>query len=141
MKQKLAKFMYGRYGSDELSRMLSGLAMALLLISILLSFGSSNALVTIRSFILIIVLALLLYQTFRLFSKNLSARRSENAAYLRKKAKVTDFWRLRRDMWKQRGEYKFFKCPSCKAVMRVPKGKGKVRIICKKCGTAFEKKT
>ena len=141
MKQRFAKFMYGRYGSDELSRMLNGLALALLLISLLLNFGNSNALVTIRSFMLIVVLALLIYLIFRMFSKNLSARREENVKYLRKKAKVSDWWNLRRDMWKQRKEFKFFKCPSCSAVMRVPKGKGKVRIICKKCGTAFEKKT
>ena len=141
MKQRFSKFMYGRYGADELSRLLNGLALALLFISLLLNFGSSNALVTLRSFILVVVLALLISQIFRTFSKNISARRKENAAYLRQRVKVTNFWQLRKDMWRQRKDYKFFKCPSCRAVMRVPKGKGRVRVICKKCGTAFEKKT
>ena len=76
MKQKLAKFMYGRYGSDEFSRMLNGLALVLLLISFLFNLGNSNALVTIRSFMLIIVMALLIYLLFRTLSKNLSARRA-----------------------------------------------------------------
>ena len=133
--------MYGRYGADELSRLLNGLALALLFISLLLNFGSSNALVTLRSFVLVVVLALLISQIFRTFSKNISARRKENAAYLRQRVKVTNFWQLRKDMWRQRKDYKFFKCPSCRAVMRVPRGKGRVRVICKKCGTAFEKKT
>lgn len=134
MKQKFAKFMYGRYGTDELSRALSFFALALLIVSMFLGLDA-------RSFILVVVLALLIYTNFRTFSKNLAARRKENAKYLRQKTKLADWWKLRRDMWQQRKDFKFFKCPSCRAVMRVPKGKGKVRIICKKCGTAFEKKT
>lgn len=140
MKQKFAKFMYGRYGSDELSRTLSIFALVLLFASMFMGFGG-EALITLRSFIMVAVLAILIYSYFRTFSKNLTARRAERDKYLRQKAKLKDWWQLRRDMWQQRKEYKFFKCPSCRAVMRVPLGKGKVRIICKKCGTAFEKKT
>ena len=133
--------MYGRYGSDELTRAISVFALVLLAVSMLMGFSGGNTLITLRSFILVLVLALLVYSNFRTFSKNLSARRNENAKYLRRRVKVTNWWQLRRDMWRQRGDYKFFKCPSCSSVMRVPRGKGKLRIICKKCGTAFEKKT
>lgn len=134
MKQKLAKLMYGRYGSDQYSRFLNIFAMLLLVVSLFLG-------QTARSFIMVVVLALLIYVWFRFFSKSIPARRQENTKYLTQKAKITDFFMLRHDMWQQRKEYRFFKCPSCKAVMRVPKGKGKMRIICKKCGTAFEKST
>ncbi len=139
MKQKIANFMYGRYGNDQLNRALSVLILLLLIVSFF--FGYSEPGSTARSFLLVIVLALLIYTYFRMLSKNLSARRAENAKFLAKTARLRDWWQLRRDMWNQRKEYKFFKCPSCKAVMRVPKGKGKIRIICKKCGTAFEKNT
>ena len=134
MKQKIAKFMYGRYGSDEFSKALSVIAVLLLVISMFM--GASG-----RSFMLVLVLALLIYTNYRIFSKNMTARRHENEKYMVLQNKVTDWWKLRRDMWKQRRDFKFFKCPSCKAVMRVPRGKGKIRIICKKCGTAFEKNT
>lgn len=126
--------MYGRYGSDELTRALTVFALLLLVISMLMGSGA-------RSFMLVLVLAILIYSNYRTFSKNMAARRKENEKYMRLQNKVTDWWKLRRDMWKQRRDFKFFKCPSCRAVMRVPKDKGKIRIICKKCGTAFEKKT
>lgn len=139
MKQKIANFMYGRYGNDQLNRALSVLILLLLIVSFFFGFSETGS--TARSFLLVIVLALLIYTYFRMLSKNLSARRAENAKFLAKTARLRDWWQLRRDMWNQRKEYKFFKCPSCKALMRVPKGKGKIRIICKKCGTAFEKNT
>lgn len=134
MKQKFAKFMYGRYGMDELSKFISYVALALLIVSMLL--GQSE-----KSVIFIISLALLILSYFRIFSKNFEKRRAENMKFLNFKRPISERSKLRREMWSQRKEFKFFKCPSCKAVLRVPTGKGKVRIVCKKCGTAFEKKT
>ncbi len=136
MKQKFAQFMYGRYGMDELSKFLSYFSLLLLFISMLLGKAASA-----RSVIILIAFALLVYSYFRIFSKNYEKRRAENAKYLNFKRPIADKLRLRREMWSQRKNFKFFKCPSCKAVLRVPKGKGKVRVVCKKCGTAFEKKT
>lgn len=138
MKQKFAKFMYGRYGMDELSKFLSYTALILLIVSMLLGqlIGS-----TAKSVVFMLALALIVCSYFRMFSKNFQKRRAENTKYLTFKRPIADKLRLRGDMWGQRKEFKFFKCPSCKAVLRVPKGKGKVRIVCKKCGTAFEKKT
>ncbi len=134
MKQRFAKFMYGRNGSDNLTRFLTAAAVVVLLLSMFLGSG-------IKDIVFVLALALVIYAYFRMFSKNLTARRAENAKYLRQKQRLKDWWKLRRDMWAQRKEYKFFTCPSCKAVMRVPKGKGKIRVVCKKCGTSFEKKT
>ena len=134
MKQKFAKFMYGRYGMDELSKFISYVALALLIVSMLL--GQSE-----KSVIFIISLALLILSYFRIFSKNFEKRRAENMKFLNFTHPIAERSKLRREMWSQRKEFKFFKCPSCKAVLRVPTGKGKVRIVCKKCGTAFEKKT
>lgn len=134
MRQKLQKFMYGRNGTDELARFSSILSVVMLLISMFLS-GF------LKSLLFILALALLVFTYYRVFSKNLAARRKENNHFVNLKFKRREKLRLRKEMWAQRKEYKFFKCPSCKAVLRVPKGKGKIRIVCKKCGTAFEKKT
>ena len=138
MKQKFAKFMYGRYGMDELSKFISYTSLVLLIVSMLLGqiIGSSAT-----SAVFMVALVLVVYSYFRRFSKNFEKRRAENAKYLNFKRPIAEKLKLRRDMWGQRKEFKFFKCPSCNAVLRVPKGKGKVRIVCKKCGTAFEKKT
>lgn len=137
MKQKLAKFMYGRYGADQLSRALTYISLALIVISMFIP----RSVQALRSMLIILVLFCLVFSYYRTFSKKLDKRRAENARYLKLQSSIFEWWKLRRDMWKQRKEYKFFKCPSCKAVLRVPKGKGKIRIVCKKCGAAFEKKS
>lgn len=126
--------MYGRYGLDEMSKFLSSASLVVLLVSMFLASTAKTA-------VFMAAFALLIYSYFRIFSKNYEKRRAENAKFLKFRQPITDRIKLRRDMWKQRKEYRFFKCPSCKAVLRVPKGKGKIRVVCKKCGTAFEKKT
>ena len=135
MKEKFAKFMAGRRGMDELARFLYGLTLLLLILSLLLPDDSA------RLILLLCAIVAMVLTFWRCLSKNLNKRWQENERYLRRTAKFRAWGRLRRDMWQQRKEYKFFKCPACKAVLRVPKGKGKVRIVCRKCGTAFEKKT
>lgn len=134
MKNKFAQFMYGRYGMDELSKFLSTVSLLVMLVSMFLP-GMARLIVFLAA------IALLIVTYVRIFSKKYEKRRAENARYLKMRNNVTEMFGFRRDMWKQRKEYKFFKCPSCKAVLRVPKGKGRIRIVCKKCGTAFEKKT
>lgn len=134
MRQKFARFMYGRYGSDNFSRFLSLIAIIILIVAMFLSDIA-------RSILFAIALALVIYEYFRFFSRNISERSKENAKYLSIKQRIKAWYNMRRDMWRQRKEYKFFRCPSCKAVLRVPRGKGRIRIVCTKCGTAFEKKT
>ena len=34
-------------------------------------------------------------------------------------------------------DYKVISCPSCSARLRVPKGKGKIKVNCPKCKTSF----
>ena len=135
MKEKFAKFMSGRRGMDELARFLYALTLLFLILSLLIPD------VMVRFVFLLLAITAMVLTFWRCLSKNLNKRWQENERYLKHTEKFRAWGRLRRDMWRQRREYKFFKCPSCKAVLRVPKGKGKVRIVCRKCGTAFEKKT
>ena len=65
----------------------------------------------------------------------------ENGAYLRQRYKITSAWSGMRDRWAQRKDYRFFKCPSCHTRLRVPRGKGKLNIVCRKCGTSFQRRT
>lgn len=41
---------------------------------------------------------------------------------------------------KSDGNYKVFRCPKCKQMLRLPKNVGKVRVTCSNCGHAFDKK-
>ena len=135
MRERLARFMIGRNGNDAFNRFLLIAGAALLLLSSLLSRTPYGRL----SYLL--VLALLGYTYFRMFSRDLYRRRSENERYLREKEKFSARCRVLRERWRQRKDYKFFTCPSCKAVMRVPRGRGKIRIVCHKCGNTFTGKS
>ncbi len=38
-------------------------------------------------------------------------------------------------------DHKYYICPTCKQIVRVPKGKGRIDIRCPRCSTVFEKRT
>ena len=126
--------MAGRNGNDELNRFLLMADLFILLLAVL--FRKS-----IGSFLVMIAILLLVIIYFRMFSKNVVRRRQENGKYLMLYSRAESQARLRRDQWTQRKEYKFFVCPACKTTLRVPRGRGKVKIVCRKCGNSFIGKT
>lgn len=132
MKEKLYRFMYGRNGVDQLSRFLIYLALILVVLDML--FGGTGVFYGLG-------IAVMVYAYFRVFSRKLEKRRAENAKFLHFKNKFVYGLRSRRERMKQRKDYVFFRCPACKAMLRVPRGKGKIRVTCRKCGNAFERKT
>ncbi len=129
-RQRTARFMAGRNGNDALNRFLLVCDLLLLLLSSLL-----------RGPFFLLALALLGYIYFRMLSRNVYKRQDENGRYLRAKYKLQSRLRLVGERWKQRRDYKFFVCPSCHATLRVPKGRGKIKIVCRKCGTSFTGKS
>lgn len=134
MKERMARFMAGRNGNDQLNLFLLVVDVILLLLAGI--FANS-----IGRFIYPFVFLLLIYIYFRMFSRNVYKRREENGKFIRQKLKVTGFIHMRHERWIQRHDYKFFTCPSCKTTLRVPRGHGKIKIVCRKCGTSFEGKT
>ena len=130
MKEKMARFMAGRNGNDQLNLFLFAVD-ALLLLAAMLIGGK------VGSGLYIAVLALLAFIYFRSFSRNLPRRREENEKYLRLKYKLAANMKVRKEKWVQRKEYKFYTCPSCKTTLRVPRGHGKIKIVCRKCGNSF----
>ena len=133
MRERLARFMAGRNGNDQLNRFL--LVADLVLIVLATVWRSASGL------LYLLVLALLAYIYFRMFSRNVYKRREENGKYMRLKYRADAALRLRKERWIQRKDYKFFTCPSCRTSLRVPRHRGKVKIVCRKCGTSFFGKT
>ena len=88
-----------------------------------------------------LVILLLGYAYFRMLSRNLYKRSEENGKYLRLRYKLMAELRVHRERWVQRKDYKFFTCPSCKTTLRVPRGHGKIKIVCRKCGSSFTGKS
>lgn len=130
MREKIYRFMQGRYGGDQLNRFLMVMVLMFFALSVL---GG-------RVFYLIGT-ALLIYAYYRMFSKNIYKRRAENAVYMRYTYKVRQvFATWKRDL-KQQKTHHIYKCPSCRQKIRIPRGKGKIEIRCPKCGQTFIKKS
>ena len=130
MREKLYRFMQGRYGADQLNRFLTILVIVCLVFSL---FG-------LRIFY-VFGIALLIYSYFRVFSKNLYKRREENAAFLRLEYKFKQRFASWKRTMQQRKTHHIYRCPSCKQKIRVPRGKGRIEIRCPKCSQTFIKKS
>lgn len=120
----LYRFMYGRNGYDDLARALLGVTFVFCIVGIFFSNRIWNLLVWV----------LLIYNTFRVFSKNILARRKENEKFLY-------FVKPYQVQWENRKTHKVFRCQSCGQIIRVPKGKGSIEITCPKCRTKITKRT
>ena len=152
LRDRFARFMYGRYGSDQFNKFLMYTELVCFIIAIILNMFSGWG----RLFYWLCI-ACIVYMYFRMFSKNIYKRRKENETYLRISARVRDFFRGRSGKRGTRSSgsyggrrgseinyddmFKIFRCPSCGQRIRVPRGKGRIRITCPKCKIQFIKKT
>ena len=128
-------FFSGRNGSDALSVFLTAVALILAVAASVITTEVARYAVSALAIILIVLAA------FRMLSTNTAKRRAENDRFL-------SFFRQRKERKEERAKRKedekthaYFKCPECKKELRVPKGKGKIRITCPHCGHQFIKKT
>lgn len=131
MKEKFLRFMYGRYGMDALGKF----NIAAGLVIIFLSSFVRWRFLPILSWILIIT------AYYRMFSRNIYKRSSENQWYLQKTARLRSFFMSQKSIWAQRKTHHIYSCPKCRQKIRIPRGKGRIEIRCPKCGAAFIKKS
>ena len=135
MKDKLNRFMQGRYGVDNFARFTLGVALFVIVVGSFMRQNAAGGVLDTVGFILII------YTYFRILSRNISARYAENQKYLAKTYKIRTYIQQQKNSLAQRKAYHIYKCPGCKQKIRIPKGKGKIEIRCPKCGTTFIKKS
>lgn len=124
---KVAQFMMGRRGFDQFSKDLSIFALVLILLDMILPW-KADILSTLGMLVIV-------YSYFRAFSKNLGKRQEENNWYCTYVGN-----RIRAYLQRDRKNYTYFKCPTCKQSLRAPKGRGKIRVTCSRCHNVFEKK-
>ncbi len=133
----LSRFMYGRNGVDRLTLTMIWTALLLDIINIFLRERVPLAYSIIGTAAGIITLLAL----FRMFSRNLEKRRAENAKFMEKV-----WWPISRRIAGNRQqrmdkEHRYFTCPNCGAVCRVPRGKGRIVITCPRCGNEIHGKS
>ena len=131
LRESLARFMLGRHGLDNLGMFTF---IAGLVLSILSSFVGSG----LMSFL---GLALYICTIFRMLSRNNEKRIAENRKYI----DLTSNWKLKSAQFakrmKNRKDYKYFKCPNCKVLLRMKRGSGEKDITCVRCGHQFKQKS
>ena len=124
----LQRLLMNRYGQDALNTTLIILSFVFSLLSLIDSFLSP--LFSITSFILVIIVLL------RFFSKNIFKRRGENQRFL---ALTSPLYRNLKIMYLNLSDprRKYFLCPMCKRMVRIPRKKGRVEITCPTCHHHF----
>jgi hypothetical protein len=119
----LRSFMAGRYGTDRLNMVIlcSGLGASIL--SVLVPLPPFNLVFWALSY------ALMIWAIFRSLSRNTYKRYQENRKFLQIFDRLKD------------RQHRYFDCPKCRQMVRVPRGKGKISITCPRCREKFIKKT
>lgn len=134
-KNKVRSFMYGRYGGDTLNNVLLGLYIFLVLAyyitSMFLPMEATTARLLLNLAYYLLTIPLFIVIFFRMFSRNVVKRRRENDRFC-------GFFRLRRNKIRDRKTHVYRKCPQCRAVLRLPRAKGKHHVVCPRCKKRFE---
>lgn len=135
--EKIARFMYGRYGADSLYNALFVCELILLFIGTLLSIlGKIEPILAVISILLYFAaLGLMIFATYRFFSRNIAKRRRENQAWLNFKAKFRR--KGKTHLPPDTSDHIFRSCPHCRATLRLPREKGKHEVKCPRCGNKF----
>ena len=131
IKERLYRFMYGRYGGDTLNKVLIWVyAIWVIAFRIVELFSNS---IWVSLFYWVSSASLFFWIMFRMLSRNIYARRKENEAFC-------GFFKLRRNKFRDRKTHVYRKCPKCRAVLRLPKAKGKHFVVCPRCQNRFRVK-
>ncbi len=135
MKEKFAKFMAGRYGTDRLNMFMVIVLLVCAVINLFVRNGYFSVVLSSWELFLIILIYI------RMFSRNISKRYAENQKYLAIENRIRRFFGQKKYIQQQRKDFHIYSCPQCKQKIRIPRGKGKVSIRCPKCGAEFIKRS
>ena len=115
--------MAGRYGTDKLNMVILSIGLAVSLLSVVFRYPPVNLLLVLLSY------GLMIWAIFRTLSRNTYKRYQENRKFLQVIGRLKD------------RHNRYFDCPKCRQMVRVPRGKGKISITCPRCHEKFIRKT
>ena len=119
----LRNFMMGRYGTDKLNMAILSVGLVASLLSVIFKFAPMNLALFFLSY------GMMFWAIFRCLSRNTYKRYQENRKFLQMVDRIKD------------REHRYFDCPKCRQMVRVPRGKGKISMTCPRCREKFVKKT
>lgn len=147
MRDKIVRFMQGRYGIDEFGKFLTFVSFIWIVLELI---------TRIRIFEIFFWITII-WLYYRILSRNYGKRQQENSKFLTLKYRFMSernrlfhqnsyarsdsrFEKFKRDM-AQRKDYHIYKCPGCGQKIRIPRGKGRISVRCPKCSTEFIKRS
>ncbi len=119
----LRNFMSGRYGTDKLNMLILGIGLVASLVSMWVRVPTLNLVLFVMSY------GMMIWAIFRALSRNTYKRYQENRRFLQIVGRLKD------------RQNRYFDCPKCHQLVRVPRGKGKISITCPRCREKFIRKT
>lgn len=132
-RSKIARFMYGRYGFDQLGRFLMGAGLVMAVLCMFLRFLPTHIPYYVCSFLNTFFYVFAFY---RILSKNTLKRTIENDSYLRLRSKVLPMIDEKTKSIRDR-DYIYKKCPKCSAKLRLKRIRGKHTTKCPRCSQKF----
>ena len=120
---KFRRFMAGRYGTDRLNMAILITGVVISLIGTFIRLPLVNLLLTAAAY------GLMIWAIYRSLSRETYRRYQENRKFMQFFDRIKD------------RDHRYFDCPKCRQMVRVPRGKGKIAITCPKCREKFVKKT
>lgn len=127
-KDRIARFMNGRYGVDQLYFGFIGLYFVLFFVN-----------TSIQSFIIdMLMWAVLIFMIYRIFSRNVYARSRENEKFLIIWNPIKTNGKLTIRRIKEIKTHRFRKCPHCSVMLRLPRKTGEHTVECPRCHQDFE---
>ena len=130
MSRKSSSFMKDRYGTDELNYFILFLGLIIAGLSLILSFLRAHSLRTIlggSSSLLFLI------YYFRMFSKNIRARKKELRLFQNIYYRISHFFQtINKNLFKKE-KYEYIVCQNCRKMFRVKKGKATKEHLCSEC--------
>ncbi|MBQ4090993.1 MAG: hypothetical protein IJC64_01615 [Clostridia bacterium] len=143
-REKLYRFMYGRYGTDQLYSFLMILFFILWVVElVVLAIVPEGQLQGILSIVFgALTMGIILYMTYRCMSRNIYKRRRENEAYLKASRAVKRFFSFNtsggtKSRNRDDAQYVFRDCTRCGSVLRLPRREGRHKVSCPRCRHSF----
>lgn len=126
---KIQRFMYGRYGFDDLYKFLIKIYFIIFIINIFLK----NYIIDYVELFLVVIII------FRSLSKNINRRSKENALFLKIKNKILNIFK-KKNKYKNDKDHIYKKCHHCKTILKLPLPR-KRGIKHSKCPTCKKRNT
>lgn len=132
--ERFMMFMQGRYGMDSLNGFILVLSFVIWTVNIFVFNRLAHYI------IMVVQLLLVALFIFRMLSRNVTMRSAENRKFQKVYEPVKNWVQLTYKRIRDRKDYRYLKCPVCKAQLRVKNIKGRHNVRCPKCRSEFEKK-